>query len=152
MTRFGVWSFDTAEDAPGALAEIRADGPVVKGSGTVVGISWLEDEVVPRLKAADSASELGVSEDGRAGRRAWLLDVIFLEPLRRASRGEAPDFGHPASRFGLTDTDVNRLRDAVGPGRSVVVTSEADMSDAVAETLMARRPAAQWKVEAEPGL
>lgn len=152
MTTFRVWSFDTAEDAPAALAEIRADWPMATGSGTVVGINWPEDEVAPRLEAADSPSVLGESEVDRRARRAWLLDVLFLEPLRRASRGEGPELGHPASRFGLSDADANRLRDAVVPGRSVVVTSEEGMSDAVADTLTARRPVAQWRVETEPCL
>jgi hypothetical protein len=151
MTTFRGWSFDTAEDAPAALAEIRAAGPVVTGGGTVVGISWPRDQDAPRLESADALLGLDEPEVERRARRDRLLDAIFLEPLRRASAGERPGPQEAAVRFGLSATEVNRLRDAVVPGRSVVVSMEGAMTDAVAEMLMARRPVAQWKIETEPG-
>ncbi|MDH2413056.1 hypothetical protein [Nocardioides sp. CER19] len=153
MTTYRVWVFDSAEDGPAVLDALssnpsRSDG--LTGGSSLVALSWGPDEVRPRIEAIGAPSDLN-RPDGLA-RRAGLFDVIFLEPLRRASRGEAPDDAdNPASRFGLSQGDVSRLRDAVTPGRSAIVTTDAEMRGAIEETLTGRRPVAQWTIEPGPG-
>jgi hypothetical protein len=148
LTTFRLWAFDTAEDAFDTVAAVRGD-PALAG-GSVVGILWPRDQVSPRLDTFDPPARAGESEVDRRTRRSRLLDALFLEPLRRATRGETVDSGQSQVGFGLREDDVNRLRDAVVPGRSVVVTWEQDTSEELVDALMARRPLAQWKVVADP--
>lgn len=148
MTTYRMWVFDSADDGPAVLDALRAAARSA-GEPPVVALSWPPDQAEPRLDAVGTPSDLS----GAAGlaRRAELFDVIFLEPLRRAERGEAPDHdGAPAARFGLRPDDVSRLRDSVTPGRSAVVTTDGELTDAIADTLAARRPVAQYRIESEP--
>jgi hypothetical protein len=148
MTTYRAWVFDTAEDGPAALDALRADGSMT-GEDTAVAISWSRDQDAPQFWAIDPPADPHGSQVEVLARRALLFDVVFLEPLRRATRAEAPDSGHGALRFGLTDAHVTRLRDALSPGRSVVVTSEAETRDPFGDILTGRRPVAQWTIDPE---
>ena len=132
--------FEAAEDAPRTLDRLRADGFMT--CRDAVAMVWFLDHQAPELLIAPPSLE---------GHQDWtpLFDGVFLEPLRLAQRAAA------GGMLDLTDpeplevgwVDVNRLRDAVTPGRSALLMIEVDDTETLADRLWAQHPSGRLTMD-----
>lgn len=135
MATLRVWTFDTVELA-GHVRELLAAEGLARGSGASATISWTRDVAAPRLDAVSDPS--------------WsdLFDAVFLEPLRRAGRGEAPPADPTPVPLDLDQAAVNRLRDGVVPGHSaLLVILERDV-DRLEDRVRTQQPRLEWSARA----
>ena len=94
MATLRVWSIDSVETAELLLERIHADRrlpPALPLTGSATATArWMSCELAPQLH--DPTLNASTTHDAPQQDARWsaMFDVVFLEVLRRAARGEPP--------------------------------------------------------------
>jgi len=140
MSRLAVWTFDTsygAERAGHRLRDLRRhERETILDAAWV---SWRRGSDKPTIRVIP-----GLAPDEGLGETFWgvLFGLIFFSPLIGAAVGSAAGASSGSlAGFGIHETFVHRVRDAVAPGGSALFVLCSDtIADEVDDALRPDQP------------